>query len=97
LDVDGSGTAASATARQELGISNAELSGIAGIYSGGTQLWRVPIPHFTPFDCNWPREEPDDARPPARPIPRDWVQPAEDNQCPSPGRGVGGSVSGGGQ
>ena len=97
LDVDGSGTAASSTARQELGISNAELSGIAGIYSGGTQLWRVPIPHFTPFDCNWPREEPDDARPPARPIPRDWVQPAEDNQCPSPGRGVGGSVSGGGQ
>jgi RHS repeat-associated protein len=25
-----------------------------GQYTPGTMFWRVPIPHFTPWDCNWP-------------------------------------------
>lgn len=89
LDVDGTGSAASDTQRSDLNITTGERDAIGGIYEAGTQLWRVPIPHFTPFDCNWPRDLPDDADPP--PVPREWFE-QEGERCQAPSAGVGGSV-----
>lgn len=36
-----------------LGISVLERDAMATLYDPGAQLWRVPIPHFTPWDMNW--------------------------------------------
>lgn len=47
LDTTGSGTADNGVA---LGITTAERAQLAALYSAGTSLWRVPIPHFTPVD-----------------------------------------------
>ena len=54
LDVDGNGQAASTSALAELGITTAERLKLATLYAPGKSLWRSPIPHFTPVDCNWP-------------------------------------------
>jgi RHS repeat-associated protein len=35
-------------------LSDAERDKLASLYSVGQTLWRVPIPHFTSFDSNWP-------------------------------------------
>ncbi|MEZ4736311.1 MAG: RHS repeat-associated core domain-containing protein [Caldilineaceae bacterium] len=64
LDVDGSGQAASAQQLAELGIDAAEQRTMSELYRAGQSLWRVPIPHFTPWDHNWPYGPPDDATPP---------------------------------
>ena len=61
LDVDGSGLAADNTKLAALGIDDAERQQLAKLYAVGTKLWRVPIPHLTPWDCNWPFGLPDDA------------------------------------
>ncbi|MCB1032595.1 MAG: hypothetical protein KDD47_02025, partial [Acidobacteria bacterium] len=61
LDVDGTGTAASAAVLAALGVSDGERRRLAGLYGAGTSLWRSPIPHLTPWDCNWPYTAPDDA------------------------------------
>lgn len=70
LDVDGSGQAASPSQLTELGIDDAERRTIAELYRAGQSLWRVPIPHFTPWDHNWPYGPPDDAIPPDPPLPQ---------------------------
>ena len=69
LDVDGSGTAADATALSELGITEDERSELAALYQPGQSLWRVEITHFTPWDLNWPWGPPDDAVAP----PFEWL------------------------
>ncbi|MEM8931695.1 MAG: hypothetical protein AAGE94_11010, partial [Acidobacteriota bacterium] len=61
LDVDGSGMAANASTLADLGITDAERIELATLYAPGTELWRAPIPHFTPWDCNWPFGPPNDA------------------------------------
>ncbi|MCB1032600.1 MAG: DNRLRE domain-containing protein, partial [Acidobacteria bacterium] len=61
LDVDGTGTAASAAALASLGVTDGERERLAGLYGSGTSLWRSPIPHLTPWDCNWPYVPPEDA------------------------------------
>jgi RHS repeat-associated protein len=53
LDIDGTGESSPA-ALKTLGISDAERFAIAARYTSGQTLWRVPIAHFTPYDCNWP-------------------------------------------
>lgn len=60
VDVDGDGNADDASA-VALGIDEAERRALAGRYPDGGSLWRSPIPHFTPWDCNWPYVLPDDA------------------------------------
>jgi hypothetical protein len=67
LDLDGNGTADGSTAYAALSITDAERQQLALLYSPGQSFWRVLIPHFSPWDCNWPFEPPADA-----------VQPAED-------------------
>ncbi|MEM7479685.1 MAG: RHS repeat-associated core domain-containing protein [Acidobacteriota bacterium] len=60
LDLDGSGQPAGATALAALGVTDAERIELAGRFALGTSLWRVPIPHLTPWDFNWPWEPPPD-------------------------------------
>ena len=62
LDADGTGKPADAAALAALGISDAERQRLASLYQPGDELWRVPITHFTPYDCNYPYGPPLDAR-----------------------------------
>jgi RHS repeat-associated protein len=48
----------------ELGITDDELQALAQLHAAGAQLWRTPMEHFTPWDCNWPWGPPGDAGPP---------------------------------
>ena len=61
LDLDGSGVAADAGALAQLDIIEAERQRLASLYQSGQSLWRAPITHFSPWDCNWPFGAPDDA------------------------------------
>ncbi len=53
-----------------LGITDAERGQLAALYPPGQSLWRVPIPHFSPWDCNWPFGPPDDATGSGQPDPK---------------------------
>jgi YD repeat-containing protein len=64
LDLDGNGIADDAAAQVELGISDAERQRLAALYAPGQELWRVLLPHFSPWDCNWPFGPPPDSQPP---------------------------------
>jgi RHS repeat-associated protein len=86
LDVNGSGLSATASARQALGVTDAELALLGQRYQPGQTLWRVPISPFTPWDLNWPSFPPDDAEPPDNPDPiSDDNPPTDDpdNECGS--------------
>jgi hypothetical protein len=61
LDLDGSASADDAAALAALGITAEERTHLAQLYLPGQTLWRVPITHFTPWDCNWPFGPPPDA------------------------------------
>ena len=54
LDVDGSGTPASPVVLEALGVTTGERQQLATLYQPGQTLWRVPVPHFSTWDCNWP-------------------------------------------
>lgn len=71
IDIDGSGSAASSAALVAKGITDAERTQLATIYAVGTQLWRVPVPHFCPYDPNYPHGLPPSAAPPKQPKPSD--------------------------
>jgi len=73
LDTDGDGLADSG-----LGITQAERQTLASLYAPGQSLWRVPITHFTPWDCNWPYGPPANAVPPNQPLP---TRPGVDDGC----------------
>ncbi len=60
LDTDGDGAADSAATLGAIGITSAEQQQLAVLYSVGQSLWRVPIPHFSAWDCNWPFGPPSD-------------------------------------
>jgi len=64
LDIDGSGQPASGAALTALGVTAGERRRIATLYTVGQSLWRTPIPHFTPWDHNWPWGPPEDAEHP---------------------------------
>lgn len=67
LDVDGSGSAADPEALGALAITDDERQRLAQLYPSGSELWRLAVDHFTPYDCNWPFGPPDDATPPPDP------------------------------
>jgi RHS repeat-associated protein len=85
LDTDGDGTADNgSTAKDPLVISSAERQRLAQVFQAGQELWRVPVQHFTPWDCNWPYGPPPDAKPPKEPSKNPDPQPKdEDKQCGS--------------
>lgn len=64
LDTDGDGLADDAAKLALLNISDAERQQLATLYQAGVSLWRVPVSHFTPWDCNWPFGPPPGAAPP---------------------------------
>ena len=64
MDLDGSGQPADAAALAALGITDEERRHLAGLYQPDQTFWRVPISHFSPWDCNWPYGPPATARPP---------------------------------
>lgn len=66
LDINGDGIAESSSALAALAITDAERQQLPLLYSSGQSLWRVLIPHFSPWDCNWPFGPPDDAEGPDR-------------------------------
>ena len=52
-----------------LGITEDELRQLASLFPAQTELWRTPLAHFTPWDCNVPYGPPSDAEPPP------WTDP----------------------
>lgn len=50
LDVDGDGHSDDSDAW--IGTSIGERERLVGLYGVGARLWRIPIPHFTPWDAN---------------------------------------------
>jgi RHS repeat-associated protein len=62
LDTNGDGAADSAAQLAALGVTDTERARVATLYTPGQTLWRVPVSHFTPWDCNWPYGPPDDAQ-----------------------------------
>src|SRR5206468_172317 len=64
LDVTGDGVADTGAALTDLGINDAERGRLAGLYAPGQGLWRVRIPHFSPWDLNWAFGPPPGALPP---------------------------------
>jgi RHS repeat-associated protein len=71
LDTDGDSIADDAATLAALGITEAERRSLAGLYLPGESLWRVPISHFTPSDCNWPFACVGACEPPDMPAPGD--------------------------
>ena len=54
LDTNGDGIADDAATLTALGVTDAEREKLATLYLPNQSLWRVPITHFSPWDCNWP-------------------------------------------
>ncbi|MHB9000599.1 MAG: IPT/TIG domain-containing protein [Thermoanaerobaculia bacterium] len=70
IDLTGDNVAESAATLATFGIDDAERRQLGATYSAGQSLWRVPIPHLTPWDCNWPYGPPADAVAPKMKAPR---------------------------
>lgn len=73
LDVNGNGNPATTAEYAELGITLAERQKLTEFYPTNQTLWRVPLDHFSPWDCNYPpaNKPPPDAPPPfAEPTPK---------------------------
>lgn len=81
LDVDGDGNVDTGAALTALNITDAERTQLAAGYAAGVSLWRVPIPHFSPWDFNWPYSPPPDAGPPGGGPPSGGDQPPDDSDC----------------
>ena len=85
LDTDGDGLADTGNALAALSITEAEQQRLAALYAPGQSLWRMRIPHFTPWDANWGVMPPADAVPPDK-DPRVW-RPT-DEACSQTGNSV---------
>ena len=64
LDLDGNGVIDDAAALAALGVTDDERQRLASLYTPGQELWRVLIPHFSPWDYNWPYGPPPGSLPP---------------------------------
>ncbi|NOU68966.1 hypothetical protein GC096_33645 [Paenibacillus sp. LMG 31461] len=90
VDTDGDGAADNVTKLSTFKITAEELQKLATLYTEGQSLWRVPIPHFTPWDHNWPYGPPGDAIAPPNPIPKKSSQPdPREEPCKQPGSIIG--------
>lgn len=54
LDTDGDARVDDAPKLAAFGVSDAERAWLGAAYAVGASLWRVPLTHFSPWDCNWP-------------------------------------------
>ena len=78
LDTDGNGVADNDAS---LGITDAERRELAARYTADQSLWRVPVAHFTPWDCNWPYGPPAGAAAPGQPDPNQSDPSTDDPSC----------------
>ncbi|MGQ0595104.1 MAG: NHL domain-containing protein, partial [Gammaproteobacteria bacterium] len=85
LDTDGDTLADDAAKLAALGITEAELTRLASLYPAGKTLWRSPITHFTPWDCNWPYGPPPGAGGPNGEPPEGDNSPDSDDSDDCPG------------
>ncbi|MGD9172257.1 MAG: hypothetical protein PVI97_19725, partial [Candidatus Thiodiazotropha sp.] len=80
IDINGEAEPITADEMARLGITDQELVTLAGLYEEGKTLWRSPVTHFTPWDCNWPVGPPEDANTPdPAPAPKD--NDPDDSDC----------------
>jgi YD repeat-containing protein len=86
VDIDGDGTPDGAASLAALGITDAERERLAMLYEPGQSVWRVPVTHFTSWDCNWHYGPPPDAISPDPPDPRgdDPLDDSGNSCCPTP-------------
>lgn len=89
LDTDGDDRADTAAVLGALGIDAAERAKLAEIYSPGQSLWRVPLDHFTPWDCNWPYGPPPGASGPDGPGAQPDAPGPDDDPCKRSGSTIG--------
>ena len=82
IDVTGDGVADSTASLEAVGITAAEQAALASVYAAPTSLWRVSIPHFSPWDFNWGWGPPPDAGAPSVPGAMQ-SSPVPDNGCQS--------------
>lgn len=73
LDTDGDDVPDDGATLAALGFTDEELARLSGIYVAGDTLWRVPIDHFSSWDCNFGAWPPDDADMP-------WFKPNKKNR-----------------
>ena len=85
LDTDGDTLADDTAKLAALGISEAESTRLASLYPAGKTLWRSPITHFTPWDCNWPYGPPPGAGGPDGEPPEGDNPPDSDDSDDCPG------------
>ncbi len=83
LDTDGDGQVDDAATLATLAIDQGERQRLAALYQPGQSLWRVPVTHFSPWDCNWPFGPPDGATLPSRSPSTPSVEDHPDLQCGS--------------
>ncbi len=69
VDADGDGKADDDAALTKLGLTLEERTQLGATYKPGAELWRSPIQHLTPWDCNWPYGPPAGARSPKTDVP----------------------------
>jgi hypothetical protein len=82
IDADGDGLADSRRQLEELGISDDEIQLLSELYTPGQSLWRVMVPHFSTWDCNWPFAPPEGATAPTFSL-SNWL--SKGNPCAMPG------------
>ncbi len=78
LDVTGDGAADDPQAHPQLAITADELRMLGSLYSAGASLWRVQVPHFSPYDLNWPSISMSIAPPP---LPKPKADKQPDDAC----------------
>jgi len=87
LDTDGDGEVDEPAQLADLNVTDIERQKLATLYPVTPQrLWRVPITHFTPYDCNFPYGPPEDAEYPRQRRPEDYDP--DENPCRSSGSSV---------
>ncbi len=84
IDTDGDAVADDLATLALLEITDVEREKLASLYPETPKsFWRVPITHFTPWDCNWPFGPPMDAVPPNQAPP--VTDQHEENGCEGDG------------
>lgn len=53
LDTNGDDAVDDAATLAALNVTDAERENLAALYAAGQRLWRVPVQHFSAWDCNW--------------------------------------------
>lgn len=81
LDVEGKGIPSDASKLSSLGITEEERKSLAQLYDSGKSLWRVPIRHFTAYDCNYGVSAQAGSAPPDVPMPATNIRCPLGNIC----------------